>query len=107
MFSSNTDPSNEATRTHLPEALEVDEDFEDFQMAPQSGDYHLTSISAICTIPFQGCIWSRKKIHELIESCNGYEAARFFHALNNMPLLAHDDFSIGVVDFRFRPLVWL
>lgn len=61
MFSSNTDPSNEATRTHLPEALEVDEDFEDFQMAPQSGDYHLTSISAICTIPFQGCIWSRKK----------------------------------------------
>ena len=41
----------------LTEALEVDEDFEDFQMAPQSGDYHLTSISAICTIPFQGCSW--------------------------------------------------
>lgn len=56
---------------------------------------------------FKDAFGLEKKIHELIESCNGYEAARFFHALNNMPLLAHDDFSIGVVDFRFRPLVWL
>ena len=40
-----------------------------------------------------------EKIHELIESCNGYEAALFFQALNNMsPLASHDDFSIGVVD---------